>query len=533
MRASRLSSALEDALGGYVHAAATILRGELAGGAEVELELCAQRGRGAGKTPFYSYQPLTGEFIREREPLVNGLAEHEQAMKALVGFDGLDRYLAGSPTTPRGGRAMDVGVSRRGPARVRGEASDGDARAGVDARAKLALEELLEEVFAGQTDFEVRPDRLAAALARLERAEPAGGSDTATLLATLHGLTIGSEEIKLAKGLSIAMPDSLGWAPQAAIVGADGLPDGEDSGHLLAVLTIEESLGESSQDSIERAREMLTDLLRALRLFGDGRVTLGALAWARAGGAGRWSTVPLGLGGRPQGMLVVSPEQEDELRAFCSLVSRRAPHDNELAWALRRFELGCERASPYEGLSDHLLALRALLEPEGPASGLLAGRIAALCATPKDRAKLTERMTKAQALERAIVAGTATERAAPLALARDVADHLRALLRDVICGHLSPGLPRLADELLTAEAPQELHGPRPPRGMPPPRSRRPQSPGPASSPPWSPPKRLAASRCSSRRRGRGSPEGQPRGQGVIQRAEGVNPAGDGRHGPGP
>ena len=72
-------------------------------------------------------------------------------------------------------------------------------------------------------------------------------------------------------------------------------------------------------------------------------------------------------------MLVVTAEQEDELRAFCKLVSRRAPHGNELAWALRRFELGCERADPYEALSDHLLALRALLEPEGPSSGLLAG----------------------------------------------------------------------------------------------------------------------------------------------------------------
>ena len=134
-------------------------------------------------------------------------------------------------------------------------------------------------------------------------------------------------------------------------------------------------------DAIARGREVLKDLLRALRLFGDGRVTLGALAWARVG-AGSWNPVALGAGGRPHGMLVVSAEQEDELRAFCNLVSRRAPDGNELAWALRRFELGCERASAYEALSDHLLALRALLEPEGPASGLLAGRIAALCATP-------------------------------------------------------------------------------------------------------------------------------------------------------
>ena len=37
-----------------------------------------------------------------------------------------------------------------------------------------------------------------------------------------------------------------------------------------------------------------------------------------------------------------------------------------------------------------------------------------------------------------MIAGTAAERAAGVALARDVADHLRALLRDVICGHLTP-----------------------------------------------------------------------------------------------
>jgi hypothetical protein len=57
-------------------------------------------------------------------------------------------------------------------------------------------------------------------------------------------------------------------------------------------------------------------------------------------------------------------------------------------------------------------------------------------------------MVKAQALERAAIAGTAGEHAAGVNLARDVADHLRALLRDVICGHLDPNLAALADELL-------------------------------------------------------------------------------------
>jgi hypothetical protein len=149
-------------------------------------------------------------------------------------------------------------------------------------------------------------------------------------------------------------------------------------------------------------------------------------------------------------MLVVTAEQEGELRAFCELVSRRAPHANRLAWALRRYELGCERASASEGLSDHLLALRALLEPEGWDGGLLARRVAALCATPEHRAQLSGRLTRALELERAVIAGTAAKRARDRAIAADVADHLRALLRDVICGHLDPDLVALADQLLLA-----------------------------------------------------------------------------------
>jgi hypothetical protein len=302
----------------------------------------------------------------------------------------------------------------------------------------LALSVLLGDVFAEQTEFELRPERLAAALARLERAELTSAPDTVTLVATLHGLAIASPEIRLTTGLTIARPETLRWAPEQALADVE-----RDSGHLLVALTCEQAAD---------GHEVLRDLLRALRLFGDGRVTLGALAWARTGGEDAWSTVSLGTGGRPHGILVVSPEQEDELRAFCSLVSRRAPHGNELAWALRRFELGCERAHPYEALTDHLLGLRALLEPEGSSSGLLAGRIAALCATSENRVKLTERMTKAQKLERAVIAGTAAERTAGLAIARDVADHLRALLRDVICGHLTPDLARLADGLLAGPA---------------------------------------------------------------------------------
>jgi hypothetical protein len=427
MRSSGLSPQLEAALGEYVQAAAHLLHADVTAGAEVELELGSQRGR--AQTPFYSCRPLTDRFIAQRELELARLPEHATAIAALAAFDGLERYLAGRTRKAGGSRGDDVPNGRK-----RADRSEIGQHASAHTRALLALSVLLGDVFAEQTEFELRPERLAAALARLERAELTSAPDTVTLVATLHGLTIASPEIRLTTGLTIARPETLRWAPEQALAGVEG-----DSGHLLVALTCEQAAD---------GREVLRDLLRALRLFGDGRVTLGALAWARTGGEDAWSTVSLGMGGRPHGILVVSPEQEDELRAFCSLVSRRAPHGNELAWALRRFELGCERGHPYEALTDHLLGLRALLEPEGTSSGLLAGRIAALCATPENRVKLTERMTKAQKLERAVIAGTAAERTAGVAIARDVADHLRALLRDVICGHLTPDLARLADELL-------------------------------------------------------------------------------------
>jgi hypothetical protein len=402
---------LQEAVTRFAEDAAAALHAEVQRGAEVAFELESTPTRPARHGPaLYCYRPLTDDFITQRIGTLEQLSSHAPAVRALAGFDGLERYLAGA----------GVDLARRGA---------GD-------RPRVALRVLLRELFAEQSDFELRPERLAGALARLDQAA-AGSGEAATLVATLGGLTITSTEIRLTRGLALARPEAFDGLPEAA--GDHDAPE-----HLVAVLTLEH---EDPDRAIADGQAVLTDLLRALRLFGDGRVTLGSLAWARIA-AGGWNPIPLGSGGRPRGMLLVTPEQEDELRAFCNLVSRRAPAGDTLAWALRRFELGCERDSPYEALTDHLLALRALLEPEGPASGLLAGRLAALCATAEQRMELTDRMLQAIALEQAVVAGTAHAHAGAEALTADVADHLRALLRDVICGHLEHDLASLADEIL-------------------------------------------------------------------------------------
>jgi hypothetical protein len=412
MRSRQLQTALTeflDAAGGY-------LRSEVAAGAEVPFELGSRAARrGPRATPLYCYRALTGPFIAEREAALRRLPAYGKAVRLLDGFGGLDRYLAS----------------------VRMDASRTKGRA----RTRDALTAILDDVFDEQSDFELRPERLRAALDRLERAQLAGPSDV-TLVATLHGVMIASAELALAKGLRIAQRDALEGVPEGA-VSASGAEPGR---HLIVVYGAEE---DDAGAALLNGREVLQDLLRSLRLFGDGRVCLGTLAWGRVG-AGPWTPMALGTGGRPRGMLIVSSEQEDELRAFCNLISRRAPHRNELAWALRRFEHGCEREDPYQGLTDHLLALRVLLEPEGASSGLLAERLAALCATSEHHVAMTERIERAQALERATIAGTAARDAAGQALAGDIAGHLRALLRDVICGHLAPDLVAVSDQLLDA-----------------------------------------------------------------------------------
>ena len=413
------SRQLEASLTDFAEQAASRLHAEVSAGWEVPFELESRSSRGRGSSPLYCYRPLTSAFIAERFSDLRRLPAYGRAVALLDGFDGLDRYL----------------ISRDGDPGRRG------------ARADRALLVLLNDVFEEQTDFELRPERLERALARLDDSTLASATEV-TLVATLHGLTIASPELPLIRGLLLAQPHALAGAPEGALAtGRDALAGDE---HLLVVFTAE---APDVRGALAQGEDVVRELLRALRLYGDGRVTLGSLAWTRVG-SGPWTTIALGRGGRPHGMLVVTAEHEDELRAFCNLVSRRAPHASEIAWALSRYEMGCERAGEYEALSDNLMALRALLaglselEPAGSRDGLLAGRLAALCATPEQRAALAERTLAAIVLEREVICGAAIEGASRLALARDLADHLRALLRDVICGHLPSDLIALADELL-------------------------------------------------------------------------------------
>jgi len=403
---------LYEALSAFAEEAAWLLAGETADGAEVPFEVVESRGRRLD-TPLYCYRPLTDVFIRDRVGVFGRLPAYATAARALAGLDGVAAYLR----------------------------EQGEKRIPIDPRevADAALRVFISRVFSEATEFVITPERLERAYAEIEASVFEGHAES-VVVAPLHGLRIESPEIALGEGLSLVQGEALEDAPRDAV-----WPPGADEPCVLVCLTI--SSGLSGPSPLAEARTRFRRLISALRLFDASRVALGPVAWERSG-AGPWGLGDLGTGGRPHGVLEIGEGSEDELRAFISLVTRRTPRAGEIAWALRRFELGCERPSLLEALTDHLLALRALLEPEGPQSGRLAGRVAALCATPDQRAAVTERIAHAVSLERSVIAGLPPTDGSVQPLLAELSTHLRALLRDVLCGHLDSDLRAIADRLL-------------------------------------------------------------------------------------
>lgn len=407
---------LHVALSAFADECAWQLSEETADGAEVPFEIVESRGS-RRDTPLYCYRPLTGDFIRDRARAFERLPSYPAAARALAALDGVDDYL-----------------------RAQGEAR---VPAAVRERADTALCVFLSRVFCEATEFVITPERFDRAYRELEDALLDGRAE-ALVVAPVLGLRLASAEVPLGQGLSLIRGEEMQDAPAAAVWAVPG----SDEPCVLACLTLTDDPGAPAP--LSEASVRFRRILTALRLYDEVRVALSPVAWERTG-SGPWSIGDLGTGGRPNGVLTIVPDAEDELRAFCNLIARRTPRAGELAWALRRYELGCERTSAFEALTDHLLGLRALLEPEGPQSGRLAGRVAALCAVPEQRQAVTERVAHAVSLERAIVAGLAPLDGGVEKLLAELTGHLRALLRDVLCGHLDSDLRSVADQLL-AEA---------------------------------------------------------------------------------
>ena len=278
--------------------AAMALSAATASGAEVPFEVVETAGGPRGRVPLYCYRPLTGKFIRECLGRLSALPTYAPAARALSGMEGVEAY-----------------VRQRGEPRVPAERRE---------CADAALRSFLTRVFDERSEFEFDEHRFEAAYEELERALYEGRAVT-TVLAPLLGVGLDPDtrELALGDGLALVRGNAVEDAP------ADSVWSDAEEPNVLIVLTATQDRDAAPAVSVARARFRRT--LTALRLFERGGYALGPIAWRRID-AGAWRSVPLGGTGRPRLITRIAAEHEDELRAFCNLVSRRTPQRGELAW---------------------------------------------------------------------------------------------------------------------------------------------------------------------------------------------------------
>jgi hypothetical protein len=405
--------ALHDALRDFALEAAALLSAELRAGHEIPFDVVEEPGKGP---ILYRYRPLTKQFLATRWEKLRML-----------------------PTFARATHALGTGASVY--LRVCGlpEATDSEP----------ALQALLERLYEDATSFDFPEERFERVYAGVERTL---FEDTinAAVLTPVHGLVLENTRVELGDGIvlvdgrTIDAPPEAVWPPTTL-----GERDREAEPATLCVL--ERALAPDAPIPVTESRIRFRKLITALRLFKPGGIALDPLAWGRVD-EGVWKPLPLGFGGHPRGEpWVLEAAEVPELVEFLGVVSG-ARHGGRIAWALSRFEMACERVLDEEALSDHLLALRALLDADDEAGrATLSRRVAALCAEPAARRELRGRVELAFALERTLIAGGTTDDA-PHEIVREIETHVRAMLRDVLCGYLDPDLKAAADDILITSA---------------------------------------------------------------------------------
>src|SRR3954453_6442271 len=415
---------LHDSLRVFALDSARALSADIEAGAEVGFELDE---RSTGRSVLYRYRPLIATFISERW----------QQLRTLESF---------------AAAAEDLGAGSAAYLRVQGVVADADA--------EPALLAMLERIWEDATSFAFPEDRFEKVYEEVERALYDGVLQ-ADIAAPLPGLVTERDRVDLGDGLSLVRGD-LSGAPAEAVwpSGTSEIDRGRVVPNIVAL--IETELPADAQLPVPEARWRLRRLVTALRLWPAGAVSLPGAGWARADD-GPWRQVALQPAPPARGgAWALGAEEEDGFRQFAALVAAWEPA-GPLAWALGRFDMGCERASDAAALSDYLLALHGLLDAVDEAGQpTLARRLAALCAEEPNRGLLMSRVDAAVNLELALINGVPIDAWVPPAgihsgrtLVGEIEEHLRALLRDVVCGYLKPELASMADEILLQGEPAD------------------------------------------------------------------------------
>lgn len=398
---------LNEAIKRLATEAASRLSSMVAMGEEIPFDVAADAG---DDSAFYSYVPMTGRYV----------VEHSDELRALPSF------------APAREAAVEAGVAAP-YLEARGESVPADP----GQRAELMLITFFSELWEGSGSFALDRERLEAALATLD-AEARDADDADVLIAPIVGLRMSMPRLQLPRGVRIVRADSI-EAPIEAMR-SEGMGRAAWEPQYLAVAE------QDPEEGAETALLQLRELISVMRLFKGGGIGLGPYAFAPTG-EGCWRRIATGVPATRPGGYRLSEGEAEELIEFGTALEARPDPDNALTWAVGRFEMGCERPTALEGLSDHLLALRAVLEGHGPVGASLSLRAAALIADEEmDRIEAGERVEEVLELERAMMNGRPVERA--VELATWIEEGVRGLLRQAALGELGNDLSTVADETL-------------------------------------------------------------------------------------
>lgn len=362
---------------------------------------------------FHSYVPLTGRYVREREAELRSLPAFEPARES-VSLSGV-----AAPYLEQRGESVPSEPGER---------------------ATRFLTIFIASLWDGCTEFSLDRERLESALVVLD-AETGDVDEADIVVVPIVGLQMQLARLQLPHGMQLVRADSF-EAPIEAMR-SEGMGRAAWEPQFLAIA----EQGEGSESAAD-ALHQLGELISVMRLFKGGGVGLGPHAFAPTG-EGRWRRIATGAPAPREGGYRLDEDEAGQLVELAETLEARPDPIGPLAWAVRRFELGCERPSALEGLSDHLLALRAVLDGQGPVGASLPMRAAALIADGStDRLAARERVEAAMELESAQMSGASTEDAAELATW--VEGCVRRILREAALGELGTDLNEAADETLIA-----------------------------------------------------------------------------------
>jgi hypothetical protein len=401
---------LDDSLTRLASEAAIKLSALVAGGDQIPFDVDADSG---DDSLFYSYRPLTSRYVRERDGELRELDAFRPAREAVAAAGIAASYLE-----------------------ARGEQVPGDP----GERAAQMLTVFLAGLWDGCTELSLDHERLRNALAVLE-AETRGAEEADVLIAPLVGLRMPLPRLQLPNGVQIVRADTIEAPIEAMRSEGMGRPAWQPQFLALA------EQGEGAE-SAAAALDQLRELISVVHLFKPGSVGLGPYAFAPTG-EDRWARLATGAPATRSGTYELSEEEAIQLAEFAAELEARPDPDGALAWAVNRFEMGCGRDSSLEGLSDHLLALRAVLDGHGPVGASLPMRAAALIADENvERIEARERIESALELERSLMNGSPS--LPGLAIAGWIEEGVRRILRETALGELSKDLNKAADETLIA-----------------------------------------------------------------------------------